>query len=167
MATTPGHALFNLDRMLVAFLKSEKAAYEFDGYGKPVTFVPARWDVGKSLPLVIVVSDTATRTRAKNWDVSGRILVRTPLQNEDGNSLADQSTALELAIVKAFEDYVPADDRPQPLCAAINAVATAQSFSDFMLTNFRIADVSITEEEEEFWEFTINFRATVLNDSNN
>jgi hypothetical protein len=163
MATIHGHALFNLDRVLVAFFDSEDTA-QYDGFGEPVPVVPGRWDVGKIPPFVICVADTAKRMRAKNWEVAGRIVVRTPILNGEGNSLVDQSTALEFAILKTLEDYVPSDDRPQPLCSAINAVAAIEGYDDFMLTNFQIQDVAI-EEADDFHDFTISYKATVLNDS--
>jgi len=166
-ATIPGHALFNLDRILVAFFNQASGVFDFSGYaGQPVQIVPGKYDLEKELPLVICKTDTSDRGRAKNWTATGRIIVRTPLLNDQGLTLEDESSALEFAVIAALENIVPIDDNPQPLCDAINAIATANDFDDFILTNFMIKGIE-SDDEDEFWQFTINFTATVLNDSYN
>jgi hypothetical protein len=163
MAETPGHALFNLDRMLVAFLQSETNVSAFDGYGSTVSIVPGKYDISKPLPIIICSTDRADRGRSKNWTSTGSISVRTPLLNDQGVSMEDESSNLEFEVLRAFENYVPIDDLPQPLCAAINSIAATEGYADFMLTNFQIMGIDSTEDED-CWIFAINFKATVLND---
>ena len=156
--------MFNLDRMLVAFFEQAVGVFDFSGYaGQEVQIVPGKYDLNKPLPLVICKTASADRGRAKNWSSTGQITVLTPLLNEQGVSLEEESNALEFAVLAALENLVPDDDRPQPLCNAINAVAATEGFADFMLTNFMIQSIE-ADEDEEFWRFNINFKATVLND---
>jgi len=152
--------------MLVAFFEDEATTYEFDDYAGPVSFVPAKHDVTKPLPVVICATDSGDRGRAKSWNTSGSIIVKTPVMSDQGVLMAEESNELEFAVLKALENYVPDDDRPQPLCAAINAVAAAEGYDNFMLTNFQISSIE-NSEDEDCWVFTINFKASVLNDSNN
>ena len=166
---TNAHALVNTDTALVEFFNGELegALAVLISPGDPSkTIVPGKNAGTKTLPVIICESDTAKRTRAKNWEITGRITVKTPFQDAKGVSLIDSSKALEFAVLGAMEQYIPADDQPQPLAAAINAAAAEVLSDNFLLTKFFITDLTADQNEEgTFWVLTIGFTATCLNDS--
>jgi hypothetical protein len=123
---------------------------------------------GKELPVLICASDTAVRKRAKNWEVTGSLILKSDITDADGNVTEAQlaaSTAMETAVLDALEDLIPDDDRPQPLGDAITAAAVAAEAVEatrFMMTGFMINRVSVGFDEDEIWTFSVDYTAIVI-----
>jgi hypothetical protein len=123
---------------------------------------------GKSLPVLILNSETAARKRAKNWEVSGTLLLKTDPTTDAGADNLDASDAMEDAVIEALETLIPIDDRPQPLADAITAAAVASAdawallANEFMMTACTIGNVSAGFDEDEIWTLSVDFKATVI-----
>lgn len=118
-------------------------------------------------PVLICNAGDATRGRAKNWTVTGSIDLKTTSADDVGDDGAAMtaSDAMELALLDALETYIPDDDRPQPLGAAIQSAAVAADAIDsdhYLMVDCRLADVGQGADEDGAWTFSIGFRATVI-----
>lgn len=130
--------------------------------------VRTKESAGKELPVLILNSDTAARKRARNWEVTGTLLLKTDPTTEQNESNLDVSDTLEDAVVQKLEALIPEDDRPQPLADAITAAALASTAAwklestEFMMTAFTIVNVSTGFDEDEIWTLSVDFKATVI-----
>lgn len=160
---TAGHVLTATDTALKAFFAAAAIA------ALPAANIVRNKEMAdKGLPVLICASDAAARGRAKNWSVTGSLILKTDITGEDGLVTAAQlaaSTALETAVLDALEALIPDDDRPQPLADAITAAAIAAQVvlaNDFMMTGFMITRVDAGFDEDEIWTFSVDFTATVI-----
>lgn len=118
-------------------------------------------------PVLVCNAGDASRTRAKNWAVTGTIDLKTTSADdvgEDGTAMSE-SDAMELAVLDALEVYIPDDDRPHPLGAAIQAAAVAADVIDsdhYLMTDCRLTDVGQGADADGAWTFSIGFKATVI-----
>jgi len=130
--------------------------------------VRTKESAGKTLPVLILNSETAARKRAKNWEVTGTLLLKTDPTDDNNEDNLEASDTMEDALVAALETIIPIDDRPQPLAEAITAAAIASpndwvvAADEFMLTVFTIVNVSAGFDEDEIWTLSVDFKATVI-----
>lgn len=123
---------------------------------------------GKTLPVLILNSETAARKRARNWLVTGSLILKTDPTDDANDSALDASDTLEDAVIASLEAIVPDDDRPQPLGDAITAAAIASTeawaveANEFMMTGFSITNISAGFDEDEIWTLSVDFTATVI-----
>lgn len=154
------HVLLATDSALKAFYDAEAIA--------GLTVVRGKESSDKSLPILICSSNTAGRKRARNWEVTGSLELKTDITDADGKitgAAKQASDDLEKAVLAAIEDLVPPDDRPQPVGDAITAAAIAGNVftaQDFMMTGLMIQRVSAGFDEDEIWTFSVDFTATVI-----
>lgn len=154
------HVLTALDSALQAFF----AAAAIPGLDA-TQIVRNKESVDKELPVLICSSENAERKRARNWLVSGLVLLKsdpTTDANED-NQVA--TTTMEAAVLERLESFVPADDRPQALADAITAAGVANSVvaaNEFAVTAFTIKSVSAGFDDDAIWTFSVDFTATVI-----
>lgn len=156
---TAGHVLTATDSALKAF---------FDAAAIIPSVVRNKEMADKGLPVLICASDAAVRGRAKNWSVTGSLILKTDITDETGQVTEAQltdSTDFETALVDALEAHIPDDDRPQPLADAITAAAVSAGtvlVTDFMMTGIIINRVDAGFDEDEIWTFSVDFTATVI-----
>lgn len=160
---TAGHVLTATDSAIKAF---------FDAAA--ITDLPAAQIVRnkeiseKSLPVLICATDSAARKRAFNWEVTGSLILKTDITDDDGMITAaalTASTTMETAVLDALESITPTDDRPQPVADAITAAAVAAGVvlsTDFMMTGFMVNRVSAGFDEDEIWTFSVDYTASVV-----
>lgn len=163
MPATRSHVLIATDKALKAFLEAADIAdLDDDHIGRNKEIVD------KEFPVLICGSESAERGRAKNWKVSGSLLLKTDITDEAGvvtDAQKEASDAMELAVLDALEDKIPGDDRPQPLADAITAAAIAAGVvasNEWMMTAFTPVRVSAGFDEDEVWTFSVDFTATVI-----
>lgn len=158
---TGGHVLTATDAALKAF-------FDAAGISGLSNVVRNKEMSDKGLPVLICASESGARGRARNWEVTGSLILKTDVTDSDGlvtSGQLDASTDLESAVLDALEDEVPTDDRPQPLADAITAAAVAAGVvldSDFMMTSFRILRVNAGFDEDEIWTFSVDYSAIVI-----
>lgn len=163
MAGTRTHVLTATDKALKAFF----IAAAIDGLAA-ANIGRAKEVVDKTLPVLICHTHSALRKRAKNWEVSGTLTLKTDITDASGQVTDDQklaSDALELAVLEALETYIPGDDRPQPLAAAITSAAVAAeavNSTEWLMTGILLRNVANGYDEEEIWTFSVDFTATVI-----
>lgn len=117
-------------------------------------------------PFVVCASTSADRLRAKNWKVSGEIVLCTSHASNVGEAddRKEESESLETDLLEAFEQYVPGDDTPQQLAAAIQAAAIAADTveaNEYLMTSFYINRID-RDVQANRWEFKIDFVASVV-----
>jgi len=158
-----GHVLTATDAALQTFFRGADIADLQDA-----SIVRGKECVGKELPVLICACDKAERKRAKSWEVTGSIKLITDPTDVSGDvseTKLDETTTMEAAVLNTLEDYVPADDRPQPLAAAITAAMIASGLSTadtFLMTAFQIQRVSAGFDSDSVWVFQVDFLATVI-----
>lgn len=157
------HVLKLTDLALKAFFVSE-GAFETD---KIFRFkeVPD----GASFPYLVIASVTAERLRAKNWSVKGTIVLYTsstkPNTSTASADIVATSDKLEYAVLDSLEQYIPADDNPQPLANEIQAAAVAAgviSSDEYLVSAFYILKTEADAHDEGFWSYSIDFDAKVV-----
>jgi hypothetical protein len=121
----------------------------------------------KDLPILICNAENAVRKRAKNWEVTGSLLLKTACTDTDGQVTAAALTTsddLETALLEKIENVIPIDDRPQPLADAITAAAVVSAIAStrFMMTACVINRVTSGFDEDELWTFSVDYTATVI-----
>ncbi len=163
MAATRSHVLIATDKALKAFFTAANlAGLAAANIGR------AKEVVDKSFPVLICHAHSALRKRAKNWEISGLLTLKTDITDDTGQVTDAQklaSDALELALLEALESYIPEDDRPQPLAAAITSAAVAAeavNANEWLMTGILLRNVATGFDEEEIWTFSVDFTATVI-----
>ncbi len=122
----------------------------------------------KELPILICAADAAVRGRAKNWQVTGSLMLKTDATDAAGQITAAAlaaSSATETAFLEAIETIVPIDDRPQPLGDALTAAGIAAdkfAANTCMITGCMIGRCSAGFDEDGLWTFSVDFTATVI-----
>ncbi len=165
--SSKSHVLRKTDNALKAFCDAAAIAgiSAVASPAFPSRVVREKETAGKELPVLICNSESAKRGRAKNWLVTGSLLLKTdPTTDENADNLAT-SDAQEDAVIEALEEHVPPDDRPQPLADAIQAAAVAAGVvaaNEFLMTAFSIVNVSAGFDDDEVWTFSVDFTATVI-----
>ena len=160
---TAGHVLTATDAALKAFFVAAAIT------DLPAANIVRNKEVSdKGLPILICATDTAERGRAKNWKVTGSLILKTDITDDDGVITAAQlaaSTAMESALVDAMEILIPNDDRPQPLADGITAAAVTAAVvlaAEFMMTGFFITRISAGFDDDSIWTCSVDFTATVI-----
>lgn len=164
---TMGHVLTAIDAALQAFFRAAEIADLPD-----TSIVRGKECVNKELPVLICACDRADRKRAKNWEVTGSIKLVTDPTNDAGEvseTKLDASTVMETAVIDTLEGYVPSNDRPQPLAAAITAAMIASGLATadtFLMTAFSIQRVSAGFDDDSVWTLQVDFLAQVIVQTN-
>lgn len=154
-----GHVLTATDGALQAFFIGSAIG------GLEGSIYRLKESADKFLPVLICASESAARKRAKNWLVTGSIILKMNLNKEDNTSNLTESTETETAVLNALEAFIPDDDRPQPLADAITyagIAAGAVAADEFLMTAFTIGNVGQGYDEDGVWTFTVDFSATVI-----
>ena len=107
MATSP-HVLIKTDASIKAFFK----VAAITNLGADRIF-PQKSSSEKTLPCLIISTDSATRKRSRNWEVSGSIILKTDCTDSNNADAIAASSEMESAVLNALEAIVPDDDRPQ------------------------------------------------------
>ena len=154
------HVLTATDAALKAFFTAANIS------GLPAASIArSKESTGKTLPVLICNSETAVRKRAKNWEVTGSILLKTdPSTDENGDNLA-ASSIMEAAVLDALESNVDEVDDPHGLANAITAAGVADGSviaSEFLITAFFIKQVSAGWDEDEIFTFSVDYNANVI-----
>lgn len=157
------HVLSATDRVLRAFCISEGVLetdhiFTFKGVDETV------------LPFLVCASLSAERLRAKNWKVTGTLSLLTSSSATATDTTTDPKDASEQQetdLLEAFEQYVPTDDSPQQLAAAIMAAALADpsppiAATEYLMTSFYLNKCERDVTESGNWQFQIDFTASVI-----
>ena len=156
------HVLKATEMAVKAFFESEDIEYLPD-----TSILRLKEYVDRNPPLLGISADSAQRGRAKNWLVTIGLVLKTTVRGEpsrDQNHL-DFSDDMELAVIDALEQYVPATDQPQPLAQAIMAAAVAAGVVDpdkYMMNDCKITDIEQSNDADGHYVLGIGLSATVI-----
>ena len=119
-----------------------------------------------TFPILICASESASRLRHKNWQVSGSLILKTNLTVAAGSEAATlvESDEIEADVLDLLESPVPDNDLPQPLAAAIQAAAVAAAVADadkFLIVDFMVKTLSAGFDDDGNWTFTVDYTAIV------
>src|SRR6185369_5638257 len=104
MAIARRHVLRATDKAFKAFLESELSPETF-----PAAQIVRHKEVtDKQGPIIVCATENGTRKRAKNWVVTGSLIIKTESigEPEQEQSNLDTSDALEAALLDALEQYI-------------------------------------------------------------